>query len=119
MIPNILFVPQVLAAGEMCSSMPLNGGPYWWTGALAPPKWSRLFSFVTGWLSILASITSMASFAFAVSSSFYIAVSYIHQEWTPTNPQLMGISFAVVLVWLALVFLRLDRVGMIFMGCGT
>ena len=34
---------------EMCSAYPVAGGQYSWVAILAPPKFARAMSYVTGW----------------------------------------------------------------------
>ncbi|KAL4745058.1 hypothetical protein BDW72DRAFT_199001 [Aspergillus terricola var. indicus] len=114
LIPSLLVFPEVLAIAELASSMPVNGAFYWWSGALALPRWSRSVSFITGWLNMLSMFTATAAFAYAVASSFSFSLSIAvpGTEWT--NAQLMGLSIGVVVLWSALMTLRLERVAVIY-----
>ncbi|KAF1974223.1 amino acid transporter, partial [Bimuria novae-zelandiae CBS 107.79] len=38
---------------EMSSMYPTSGGQYHWVALLAPPKWSKFLSWLTGWVSVL------------------------------------------------------------------
>ncbi|KAL3482720.1 amino acid/polyamine transporter I [Aspergillus germanicus] len=113
-IPNLLLFPEVLAIAELASSMPVNGAFYWWTGALAPPRWSHAASFITACFNMLSMFTSTASFAYAVASafSFSLMIAGSTVEWT--NAQLMGLAMGVLLLWSALMGLRLERVATIY-----
>lgn len=37
---------------EMCSAYPVAGGQYSWVAVLAPPKYARGMSWVTGWFMV-------------------------------------------------------------------
>ncbi|KAJ6016842.1 hypothetical protein N7451_000221 [Penicillium sp. IBT 35674x] len=113
-IPNILMFPEVLAICELASSMPLNGAFYWWTGALAPPKWSHSLSYITGWLNILQIFTGTAAFAYAVASSFAYSVNIVVPSFSGTNAELMALSMAIVVLWAALMGLNLEKISVIY-----
>ncbi|KAL4753501.1 hypothetical protein BDW72DRAFT_26338 [Aspergillus terricola var. indicus] len=113
-IPNIIVFPEVLAIAELASSMPVNGAFYWWTGALAPPRWSHSTSFITACFNMLSMFTSAASFAYAVASTFSFSLSIAGSTVEWTNARLMAFSMAVVVLWSALMALRLERVVTIY-----
>ncbi|KAL4885751.1 amino acid/polyamine transporter I [Aspergillus karnatakaensis] len=117
-IPSVLVIPEVLAISELASSMPVNGAFYWWSGALAPPRWSHSVSFITGYLNILSIFTATAAFAYAVSSSFSSAVVIAVPDMAWTNAQLMGLSIGIVVLWSALMTLKLEQVAIIYMTMG-
>jgi amino acid transporter len=45
---------------EMCSAYPVAGGQYSWVAVLAPPRYARGLSFVTGWF-MITGIVSMGA----------------------------------------------------------
>ncbi|KAL3447773.1 amino acid/polyamine transporter I [Aspergillus insuetus] len=113
-IPNIIVFPEVLAIAELASSMPVNGAFYWWTGALAPPRWSHSTSFITACFNMLSMFTSTASFAYAVASSFSFTLMIAGSTVEWTNARLLGLAMGVLLLWSALMGLRLERVVIIY-----
>ncbi|KAM5342011.1 hypothetical protein ACJ41O_015042 [Fusarium nematophilum] len=114
-IPNVLMIPQVVAVSELCSSMPVNGGFYWWAAALAPPSLSRPVAFITGWFNILSLATSLASFSYAVASTLTQAITFAVPEWQPTRPITMAIAMGVVTLWALLMIIKLEKVSVIMM----
>ncbi|UPL02490.1 hypothetical protein LCI18_013424 [Fusarium solani-melongenae] len=113
-IPAILMVSQPLAVAELCSAMPVNGAFYWWTAALGPKRVSRVLSFVAGWINCIALITSLASFSYAVASSWAIIISMLHPDWIPTNAQIMGVAMGLVILWGFLGALRMEKFTWLF-----
>lgn len=119
LIPSLVFLPQALAAAALCSAMPVNGAFYWWTAAMAPKWCSKFLSFVSGWVNLLTLATSIASFAFAVTSSTVQGIIYVAPQWSPSNAELMGIAFGVVFLWLALASRRLEEISWVYLACAA
>lgn len=97
--------------------MPVNGAAYWWTAALAPPKYSRFLSFVSGWIIVLSLFCNVASYAYAMSSQICTGISLIVPSWYATNAESMAVSMAVVLVWAILMLLKLEDVKWVYYSC--
>lgn len=72
---------------------------------------SRLTSTLSGWTTVLTSITSIASFAWAVASTLALFISVLQPQWVPTSAQTMTMSFAVVLLWVFLSCSRLENIS--------
>ncbi|CAG7562633.1 unnamed protein product [Fusarium equiseti] len=106
-IPAVAFFPWALATAELASSMPVNGTSYWWVAALAPPNLSRPLSFVTGITNLMYAITSVASFAWAMSQTL-ITVIGIYSGWEATTGASLGISIAVCVLWVAMACMRMQ-----------
>ncbi|KAI1312016.1 amino acid/polyamine transporter I [Xylaria venustula] len=49
-----------LCLGEMASIAPISGGPYFWVAILAPRKYERFCGYLTGWLTSLAWVATLA-----------------------------------------------------------
>ena len=113
-----MLLPQVIAVAELSSSMPVNGGFYWWAAALAPDRASRPVGFITGWFNVLALATGLAAFAYAIAAGFAQALSFVVDGFMPTLPQLMGISMAVITLWAGLMVFKLERVSLILVITG-
>lgn len=117
-IPSIVFFPQTLAIAELASSMPVNGSFYWWTGALAPPKWSRIISFTAGWLNVFSMFTATAAFAYALAASLAYSINMVNPDFPFTNAQLMAMSMAVFFLWLMLMLFKVETIGMVYVIIG-
>jgi amino acid transporter len=117
-IPNVLVFSEVLAIAELASSMPLNGSFYWWSGALAPPRWSNLISFVSGWLNVLSMFSATAAFVYAVAASISFGINVAVPDFKWTNAQIMGLSFGVLIIWAAVMSFRLETITVVFMAMG-
>lgn len=46
---------------ELASAMPNSGGQYYWTSMLAPKRFNRFFSYITGWFGYAGAIFACAS----------------------------------------------------------
>lgn len=98
--------------------MPVNGANYWWTAALAPPSISRPLSFIAGMANIMNALTSIASFAWASSTSLCTIIA-MYNGWEPTNEIMFGISLAICLGWLATASIRMDKASQVYIVSGT
>lgn len=89
--------------------MPINGAFYWWTAALAPRHLSRPLSFVVGWITVLSSMASLSSFAYALGSTYASLIAALRPEWAPTHAQELGISLAILALWLLLNLVKMEQ----------
>ncbi|KAF9882277.1 hypothetical protein CkaCkLH20_00313 [Colletotrichum karsti] len=118
-LPNLMMLPQVLAICELCSSMPVNAGSYWWAAALAPARFSRPVAFITGWFNILALSTALAAFSFAVASGLAQNIMTFTDGLVLGNAHIMGFAMATITIWAVLMLLRLENVSILMMVTGT
>lgn len=58
-----------ISLSELASAYPNAGGQYFWASELAPKRYSRFASYLTGWFSWAGSIFTSASVALAVGSA--------------------------------------------------
>ncbi|KAH7125798.1 amino acid/polyamine transporter I [Dactylonectria macrodidyma] len=114
-LPVVLFFPQALAIAELSSSMPINGAFYWWTAALAPRHLSRPLSYMLGWFSMLTTMTSVASFAYATGSSYAALASFLNADWHPLNAQIMAIATGFIVPWVLMQLLGMERLSLAFL----
>lgn len=98
--------------------MPINGSFYWWAGALAPREWSHAVSFITGWLNVMTMFAATASVAHAVASMFAYSVTIASMSMTWTNAEIMCLSLAVIVIWGALMTMRLERIAFVYTSIG-
>ncbi|KAF2839836.1 choline transporter [Patellaria atrata CBS 101060] len=58
-----------ITLSELSSAMPNAGGQYFWANELAPKKYARFASYLTGWFALAGSIFTSASVALALGSA--------------------------------------------------
>jgi choline transport protein len=58
-----------ISLSELASAMPNAGGQYFWAGELAPKRFTRLASYMTGWLAWWGAMFTSASVALAMGSA--------------------------------------------------
>ncbi|KAF5685703.1 GABA permeas UGA4 [Fusarium denticulatum] len=117
-IPSLLFLPWALTTAEFCSSMPVTGANYWWTAALAPPSISRPLYFIAGMANIMSALTSIASFAWASSSSICTIIG-LFTGWAPTNPIIFTVAIATCAAWFFTASIKMDKASLVFMASAT
>jgi amino acid transporter len=98
--------------------MPVNGAYYWWSSALAAPNYSRPVGFIAGWATILTLLTGMASITFATAATAAASITLLDVRWDPTNAELMGIAFAILILWTALSEIGSNRLNTLLIICG-
>ena len=99
--------------------MPVNGAYYWWSAALAAPKYSRPVGFIAGWATILTLLTGMASITFATAATAAASITLLNVRWNPANAELMGIALAILILWTALSEIGSNRLNTLLIICGT
>ncbi|EUC34808.1 hypothetical protein COCCADRAFT_35627 [Bipolaris zeicola 26-R-13] len=71
-----------VSLSELASAMPNAGGQYFWAGVLAPGRWRRGASYVTGWLAWWGAMFTSASVALAVGGAVVGCWQLGHPEFT-------------------------------------
>jgi amino acid transporter len=56
---------------EICSTYPVAGSVYYWSGALADRKRAPFASYITGWMNLISYISVLSSFGFGIAKIFY------------------------------------------------
>ncbi|KAL7773662.1 hypothetical protein CFE70_003628 [Pyrenophora teres f. teres 0-1] len=102
-----------ISLSELASAMPNAGGQYFWAGELAPKRFTRLASYMTGWLAWWGAMftmgkttlwVSLASFAVILITVPAVAPTHQHAKFVfatfinNTGWQQGGIAFIVGLV---------------------
>ncbi|KAK0467117.1 APC amino acid permease [Desarmillaria tabescens] len=75
LIPSIFVMTIALAMAELTSSMPTSAGLYYWSAKLAPPKYSALASWITGWANITGQITLVCSIDYTCAQMITTAIA--------------------------------------------
>lgn len=68
-----------MSFAEMCSAYPIAGGQYSWVAALAPAKWTRGMSWVTGWFMLVGVIGIGAANNF-ISANFVLGMAVLAND---------------------------------------
>ncbi|KAL9107470.1 MAG: hypothetical protein Q9227_007667 [Pyrenula ochraceoflavens] len=58
---SIFYTPIVASIAEMASMAPTSGGQYHWVSEFAPPRYQKILSYASGWMSTLAWIAAQTS----------------------------------------------------------
>ncbi|KAF2651147.1 amino acid transporter [Lophiostoma macrostomum CBS 122681] len=94
---GICFLASSLA--EFASMWPSAGGQYVWVAHLAPPKWSRIMSWHTAWISLTGLWLGAISCAMgvAVQVQAYVATA---RSYEPKNWHAILITYSCMLIFI-------------------
>ncbi|KAG9956703.1 choline transport protein, partial [Aureobasidium melanogenum] len=65
---SVISLAIAISLAELASAMPDAGAQYYWASRLAPPRFARFVSYLTGWIAWAGSVFTCASVALGVSS---------------------------------------------------
>ncbi|KAH8821459.1 GABA permease [Xylogone sp. PMI_703] len=88
----------ILSLAEMASMAPTSGGQYHWVSEFAPPKYQKLLSYVTGWMSVLSWQAGNASGSFLTGTIVQALIGLNDPSYDPKNWQGTLFVFAMVLI---------------------
>ncbi|PBK72426.1 amino acid transporter [Armillaria solidipes] len=95
LIPSIFVMTIALAMAELTSSMPTSAGLYYWSAKLAPPKYSALASWITGWANITGQITLVCSIDYTCAQMITTGIAVNSDGATNLSS---GATFGILLV---------------------
>ncbi|KAF9075393.1 amino acid transporter [Rhodocollybia butyracea] len=75
LIPSLFVLTVALSMAEMTSAMPTSAGLYYFAAKLAPPEYSALASWITGWANITGQTSLVCSIDFTCAQMITTAVS--------------------------------------------
>jgi len=75
LIPCLFVMTVAASMAEMASSMPTSAGLYYFAAKLAPPQYSALASWITGWANITGQITLVCSIDFTCAQMITSAIA--------------------------------------------
>ncbi|KAI5122016.1 hypothetical protein M0805_008008 [Coniferiporia weirii] len=75
LIPSLFVLPIAACLAELASSMPTSAGLYYFSAKLAPPRWSALASWITGWANITGQVTLVCSIDFICAQMITTALA--------------------------------------------
>ncbi|EEP80779.1 conserved hypothetical protein [Uncinocarpus reesii 1704] len=84
---------------ELVSMAPTSGGQYHWVAMLAPPRWSKFLSYMTGWVTVLGWLASIASTCSLTSGLLQGLIALTQPNYAPAN------WHGTLLFWAVLVFI--------------
>ncbi|PWY75110.1 GABA permease [Aspergillus heteromorphus CBS 117.55] len=102
---SLLTLAVAIPMAEMCSMYPVAGGQYSWVAALAPPRFARELSYITGWF-MLIGLLAMGATNNSIAAQFVLGManlvfpSYEIQRWqTVLVAYLVAILAAGINIW--------------------
>ncbi|KZT11815.1 amino acid transporter [Laetiporus sulphureus 93-53] len=94
-VPFVMCVAAVMA--EMTSSMPTSAGLYYFSAKLAPPEYSALASWITGWSNIMGQVTLLCGIDFTCAEMITTAIAVgTDGRVTPGTGPTYGILLAIL-----------------------
>ncbi|OTA87743.1 hypothetical protein M434DRAFT_375283 [Hypoxylon sp. CO27-5] len=87
-----------LCLAEMASIAPISGGQYFWVAILAPRKYKRFFGYLTGWLTSLAWIATLAVGSIFTGTMIQGLIILNYPDYEPRNYHGTFLAWAVIAV---------------------
>ncbi|EME42439.1 hypothetical protein DOTSEDRAFT_175502 [Dothistroma septosporum NZE10] len=91
----------VASLAEMASMAPTAGGQYHWTSEFGPPKYQKILSYASGWMSTLGWLASVASSTFVVTTQIEAMIQVTRAEYAFSNWQyfLIMVAFTIITIF--------------------
>jgi choline transport protein len=81
-----------ISLSELASALPNAGGQYFWANELAPKKYAKFASYLTGWFAWVGSIFTSASVALGLGSAVMGCVQLFHPNLSVLSRQCRMLS---------------------------
>ncbi|RDW56626.1 hypothetical protein BP5796_13091 [Coleophoma crateriformis] len=96
----------ILSLAEMASMAPISGGQYHWVSEFAPPRYQKVLSYVTGWMSVCSWQAGNASGSYLTGTIVQALLQINNASYQPTNfeYQWQGTLFMFAMVLILYVF---------------
>ncbi|KII85982.1 hypothetical protein PLICRDRAFT_115199 [Plicaturopsis crispa FD-325 SS-3] len=75
LIPSIFVMGIAASMAELTSAMPTSAGLYFYAAKLAPPRYSALASWITGWANITGQVTLVCSIDYTCAQLITTAIA--------------------------------------------
>ncbi|KAI3326365.1 amino acid transporter [Xylariaceae sp. AK1471] len=85
-----------VAMAEIVSAIPTSGGPYFWAAMMAPPRWSPLAAWITGWFNLLGQVAVTTGISFGLANLIATVATVKSVDYVPTPAKTIGIYAAVL-----------------------
>ncbi len=72
-----------ISLSELASALPNAGGQYYWASELAPRRWARGSSYLTGWFAWAGSLFTSASVALGTSAAAVVGLPLAILPYSP------------------------------------
>ncbi|TKX25740.1 amino acid permease-1 [Elsinoe australis] len=92
-----------LSIAEMASMSPAAGGQYQWVSEFAPPKWQKLLSYLSGWLTAIGWQFYAASVCFLIGTIVQ-GLIVLNQPETYVFERWHGTLMAIAVVFISILF---------------
>lgn len=94
----LCFFTVVLSLAEMASMAPTSGGQYHWVSEFSPPKWQKVLSYSSGWMSTLGWLAGTAGSTQALAYQIEATVQVYNPDFACSPYQITLIMWAFNLV---------------------
>ncbi|KAG4438549.1 hypothetical protein IFR05_005973 [Cadophora sp. M221] len=84
-----------ISLGELASAMPHSGGQYFWVATLAPPKYRRFLSYITGILGWAGSVCTSAPCCLAVPLMVFSMIALRNSDFN-MHPWMVFLFYQVI-----------------------
>lgn len=110
-VGSVFTIISALSMAEICSNYPRAGSVYAWSAGLASEAWSPVFSYVTGWASMLGNCAGDAAFAYGFAQAVGFTITTANPDYEITPGFITGVSIGICWVWAILNCVRSDILG--------
>ncbi|CAK3901051.1 amino-acid permease [Lecanosticta acicola] len=94
----ICYASIVASLAEMESMSPTAGGQYHWVSEFGPPKYQRVLSYASGWMSTLGWLASVASSTFVTTTQIQAMIEVTYPDFAFTQWQYTLIMWAFTII---------------------
>ncbi|KAI7758987.1 hypothetical protein ACKAV7_011540 [Fusarium commune] len=91
----------VASLAEMASMAPTSGGQYHWVSEFSPPKYQKVLSYASGWMTTLGWLASFASSCYTIAFQVQACINVTKPDFAFTPWQIALIMWAVIIVTIA------------------
>ncbi|KAI1322142.1 amino acid/polyamine transporter I [Xylariaceae sp. FL0255] len=84
------------AMAEIVSAIPTSGGPYFWAAMMAPPRYSALAAWMTGWFNFLGQVAVTTGISFGLAN-LLATLTTVKYDYTPSKADIIGIYAALLI----------------------
>ncbi|KIL92950.1 hypothetical protein FAVG1_04131 [Fusarium avenaceum] len=98
---TIAYSAVVASLAEMASMAPTSGGQYHWVSEFSPPKYQKVLSYASGWMTTLGWLASFASSCYTIAFQVQACINVTKPDFAFTLWQIALIMWAVIVVTIA------------------
>jgi choline transport protein len=96
---SVLALAVALSFAEFCAQYPVAGGQYSWVAALAPKRWARGMSWVTGWFMIVGLVAVAAVNNFFGANFVLGLVNLCNPDYVIKRWHTVLVTYCIILVF--------------------